>query len=377
MEFSTIYIHLLVITSVCLNTACTNIKTDTIHTWETLELTFQAKKNYSNPYKDVEMWVNLTGPENFNRRIWGFWDGGNVFKIRVTGIYPGTWYWESASNQSDRGLNNHRGTFTTIEWTEEEKSVNPVRRGFIEPTENGRAWQYNDGTPFYMLADTWWAAATWRYPFKGDKLPDGYILDSTNFCFEGGIQKLKSYGFNSIGLITSHPHWSDDGPATIKDDAGILIRSGKAIHNNMNMTMHSVNGYRAFEFPGKSIGKNNTCPDYDRLNPEYFKDLDKKMFYLNENGFIPYVEILRRDAGIAWEAYYDWPESYSRYINYIAARYGTINMIFSLLHGDTFGGTVKPEKWKETFDHWYYYYTDSMGLPFAQPMVLMGGSSTY
>ena len=376
-NFKNFYIYIFVIILGSLISACTEIKKDPLHVWETLELTFQAKQDYSNPYKEVEMWVNLTGPENFNRRIRGFWDGGDTFKVRVTGIYPGSWHWQSESNQSDRGLNNHQGTFTTIEWTEEEKLENPTRRGFIEATENGRAWQYKDGTPFYMLADTWWAASTWRYPFKGEQIPDDYILDSTNFCFEGGIQKLKSYGFNSIGLITSHPHWSDDGPATVRDDAGIQIRGGKAIHNNLNMTMHSDNGHRAFEFPGKSVGKNNVCPDYDRLNPEYFKDLDKKMFYLNEQGFIPYVEIVRRDAGIAWEAYYDWPESYSRYINYIASRYSTINMIFSLLHGDTFGGTVKPEKWTETFDHWYYYYTDSMGIPFTQPMVVMGGGSTY
>ncbi len=306
------------------------------------------------------MWVNLTGPENYNRRIWGFWDGGNSFKVRVTGISAGTWHWESASNQSDPGLINHEGSFETIAWTEEEKVENPNRRGFIEATASGHAWQYKDGTPFYMLADTWWALSTWRYPFKGEPIPDDYIPDSTNFCMEGGVQWLKSLGFNSIGLIASHPHWSDDGPAQVKDDAGVFIRKGKSIHNDLAMTMYSDNCHRAFEFPGKSVGKTDVCPDYDRINPEYFKDLDKKMFYLNDNGIVAYVETLRRDAGYAWEAYHEWPESFSRYINYLASRYGTMNMLFSLLHMDNLRSTIPVEKWKESFDHWYSYYTDSL-----------------
>ena len=53
----------------------------TIHTWEMLEISLHAKKTYDNPYTDVTCWVDLTGP-GFSKRIYGFWDGNNEYKIR-------------------------------------------------------------------------------------------------------------------------------------------------------------------------------------------------------------------------------------------------------------------------------------------------------
>lgn len=359
--------------------SCRSKSTDqkTVHVWETMEIAFEAKQQYQNPYTDVEFWVTLTGPGNYKRRVWGFWDGDQVFRVRILGMEPGIWKWESYSNQSDEGLNDKTGVFLAVAWTKEELRENPNRKGFIQTTSSGRAWQYPDGSPFYMLADTWWGAPTWRYPLKGKTIPEDYVPDSLNFSFEGGIQWLKKMGFNSIGIITALPNWADNGGKDVYDNAGVLIRSGKTPHNGMCMTMHSDGGHRAFEMDGKCMGKGDICPDYDRLNPKYFQDLDKKMDYLNQHGIIPYVETIRRDAGPVWEAYHDWPRSFSRYINYIAARYGTINMIYSLLHYDIVDLTISASRWEEAFDDWYDYYTDSKGMPFGQPTVLMGAYSTY
>ena len=70
--------------------SCSQI--DQYHVWETVELTFQSEETYTNPYIDVEFWVMLNGP-GFNKRIEGFWDGGNVYKVRVTATLPGEWSW--------------------------------------------------------------------------------------------------------------------------------------------------------------------------------------------------------------------------------------------------------------------------------------------
>src|SRR5215203_5867791 len=37
-----------------------------IHVWETTELTFAAKNSYRNPYKDLTVWIDLSGP-GFNK----------------------------------------------------------------------------------------------------------------------------------------------------------------------------------------------------------------------------------------------------------------------------------------------------------------------
>jgi len=86
------------IPAICL---CSLLNAQEIHLWDTYELTFVAEKTYTNPYLEVESWVLLSGPpgSGFDKeKIWGFWDGENVFKVRLTATAPGKWSWESASN---------------------------------------------------------------------------------------------------------------------------------------------------------------------------------------------------------------------------------------------------------------------------------------
>ena len=98
-----------------------------VHIWEMNEITLTAGQEYDNYYTDVTCWVELEGP-NFSRRVYGFWDGGTTFKVRVVATEAGEWSWTSGSNQAaDEGLNNRSGRFTALEWTDAEKKENPVR----------------------------------------------------------------------------------------------------------------------------------------------------------------------------------------------------------------------------------------------------------
>ena len=130
------------------------------HLWEVREIVFAAEGDYINPYTEVAMWIDLKGPDS-EKRIYGFWDGGKIFRIRVVLTKVGDWTWTSGSNQpKDRGLNLKSGSFTACEWSEQEKRANPNRRGIIQATLDGHSLQYADGTPFFLTGDTWWAAST-------------------------------------------------------------------------------------------------------------------------------------------------------------------------------------------------------------------------
>jgi len=351
-----------------------------LHVWETHEITLHAQGTYTNPYMDVEVWAELTGP-GFRKKVWGFWDGDNTFKIRMMATEPGKWTYKIGASDSagkalaDAGLVGTTGEFVAVDWTEAEKQANPNRRGTIHATPNGHAWQYADGTPFFLLADTWWASATYRYPFKNAKVAPNYLPSETNWSFEGGIQWLKKNGFNSVGIISAHPNWNDDGyPLVVKDDAGVVLRAGKEKSGTKTCRdMHDENGNRPFLFPGASSGKTDVCADFNRINPAYFKNLDKKMDCLQANGFVPYFESVRRDHGQAWKAYYKWPDSFARYLNYLQARYGTCNMIFSLLHYDWSGDSIPASEWLEAMNYWYQKYGP---MPFGQPTTTMGAAST-
>ena len=50
-----------------------------VHVWEKQEVTLTAQQKTANPYMDVDVWVDLVGPD-FDRRVYGFWDGGSRWR---------------------------------------------------------------------------------------------------------------------------------------------------------------------------------------------------------------------------------------------------------------------------------------------------------
>jgi len=73
-----------------------------VHVWEKVEIPLQATNAYANPYTDAQAWVELKGP-GFERRCYGFWDGGNTFRVRVLATTPGKWTWRSGSQPAIPG----------------------------------------------------------------------------------------------------------------------------------------------------------------------------------------------------------------------------------------------------------------------------------
>jgi len=80
-----------------------------LHPWEKVEIVLTAARDYPNPYVDVEVWVELSGP-GFTKRCYGFWDGGRIYRVRVVATGPGQWTWRSGSNQDDPGLSGKTGS---------------------------------------------------------------------------------------------------------------------------------------------------------------------------------------------------------------------------------------------------------------------------
>src|SRR6516225_9419573 len=105
------------------------------HVWEKQELTFTAARTYTNAYTEATVWADLTGP-NFNKRVFGFWDGGQTFRVRLVATQPGIWTWRSGSIPADDGLAGKSGSFEAVAWSESEKQANQLRRGFLRATAN-------------------------------------------------------------------------------------------------------------------------------------------------------------------------------------------------------------------------------------------------
>ncbi|MFZ0453489.1 MAG: DUF5060 domain-containing protein [Ignavibacteriaceae bacterium] len=350
-----------------------------IHVWDMKEISLKAEKAYDNYYADVDCWVDLKGP-GFNKRVYGFWNGDNNFVIRVVATKSGKWEWKSGSNQpDDMGLNNHSGEFDAESWTEEEKEQNPNRHGFVHASPNGHALQYADGTPFFLVGDTWLAGATWRLPFRNAPATENYI-PAPGMGFEDAVIYRKKQGFNSVSMISCFPNWEADyNASTYADSNGIYVRNawekfgyftkdGKLTAKDMR----DEYGNKPFTMSKKHPG----VADFEHINPEFFKNLDKKMQYLSDQGFVPLLETVRRDMCPTWKAYFNFNESFSRFVQYLASRYGAYNFIYSEIHLDWI-----PKEYSLTADEFneaLKYHLKKYGpMPFGQLVTTLINNSTY
>jgi hypothetical protein len=366
--------------------ACARLQSGEVHVWETQEITFAAAGNYANPYVDVDCWVELEGPD-FRRRVYGFWDGGRTFKVRVVATAPGNWTWRAGSNHPDDAGLAGSGRFRAVAWTSAELEQNPNRRGFVRASANGHALRYADGEPFFLLGDTWLAASTWRLPFKGARPAPDYV-PGEGIGFEEAVSWRKRQRFNSISFIAAFPNWAaDEHGATYANKDGVFLRNawekfGYWAPNAKISTadgatttakdMHDEAGNRPFEVFADREGLAN----FDRINPKYFASLDRKMRYLSEQGFVPFLETIRRDNAPSWKRYFDFNASYARYVQYLIARYGAFNLIFSGIHLDWI-----PKDFSLTADEFNealtWHYRKYGPLPFGQPYTTLIDRSTF
>ena len=314
------------------------------HVWEKQELTLTSANAFGNPYTDVVVWVDLKGPD-FSKRVYGFWDGGRTFKVRLVATKPGHWTWTSGSQPQDPGLGGKTGSFDAIDWSEEEKKENSLRRGFLRATANGHALETADGTPFFVIGDTWWALGTNRYPWYDD---DDQRPIGPKAGFKDYVRYRKAQGYNWVNMIAAFPNWMTDGASwhvVMDDPEKTTVRSAWLEFGTGSAKNMDNEGGRPFLFPGKVPGYENMFPDVDRINPKYFDYIDRKIDYLNQQGFVPFIEVSRRDASLVWKKYYKWPESYARFIQYIWARYQANNVVLSPIHLDIISETVGPAEY--------------------------------
>lgn len=320
-----------------------------VHVWDKQEITLTASRAYANPYTDMTVWIDLSGP-NFKKRVYGFWDGGQTFRIRFVATEPGAWRWQSGSTPSDPGLSGKNGTLNAIAWTEEEKQQNPLRRGFLRSTPNHHALEQADGTPFLVIGDTWYSVGTNRFKWYDDsqERPMGPTAG-----FKDYVRYRKAQGYNWVNVIAAFPNWMTDGApwnVRMNDAERTTVRSAWLEFGTGSAKNMDNEGGRPFVFPGKVPGFENMFPDVDRVNPEYFKYLDRKIDYLNQQGFVPFIEVSRRDASLLWKKYYKWPESYSRFIQYIWSRYQANNTVLSPIHLDIIAESVSPQDYLDAID---------------------------
>ena len=110
-----------------------------VNQWGVVELSFQADREYPDPFdfEHVGFAAEFVGPENRTIVVPGFWDGDRVWRVRFTPTVPGRWeYVTRCRDQRDRGLHGRRGALTAAPPSGETL----LRRhgGFLRVSASGR-----------------------------------------------------------------------------------------------------------------------------------------------------------------------------------------------------------------------------------------------
>ncbi len=216
----------------------------------------------------------------------------------------------------------------------------------VRPTANGHAFEYADGTPYFLTGDTWWAVPTFRYRWYDDDQPRSLGPEAG---FKDFVRFREKQGYNCIAMIAGFPNWAnDDKPARLNMPDGTVLRAAwKQAGTDSAKNMADDFGQRPFLFPGTVPGYEDYIPDLERINPKYFQTMDKKVDYLNAHGIVPFIEVARRDIGQVWKKFYPWPASYTRYIQYVWSRYQANICLLSPIHFDTPAQSISAEDWNQ------------------------------
>ncbi len=126
--------------------------------WEKVELTFSSDKTYENVLYDVkEFGAVFTSPTGRIKKLNGFWDGGENWKIRFLPDEVGVWqYTTFCSDEENQGLKNQKGQ---LEIGPNKTPLNIYQHGAVTVKKGDYFFSHNDGTPFFWTACTAWNGA--------------------------------------------------------------------------------------------------------------------------------------------------------------------------------------------------------------------------
>jgi len=260
--------------------------------WEPFELTFTSTRDYTNPYTDVRMDVEFSGPDQTRIHRAAFWDGGKTWRVRFAPPRVGHWTWQSiCSEKADSGLHGIEGSLDAIAYT----GSNPMlKHGLLGMSPGHRNVVFADGTPFMLVADT-----AWSLPWRG-----------TAESVQVYAEDRQSKGFNATLLMSIQPDRNAQGPRDRISVGGFDV------------------GFE--DLPSGHI---------NQMNVGYFQYMDKLMSILKDHGIVPVYQPVFQ--GYGWKGLNAAggdivPGEYARYCRYLVARYGASPAIW-LVSADSTG----------------------------------------
>ncbi len=219
-----------------------------------------------NRYKEVWLKGEFRGPSRIVE-IEGFWDGGDVWKVRMAPTELGTWNYTITGSEPTFSAS---GSFECVESNS---------KGFIRSNPaRPYTFMYDDGTPFLWRGDTSWRGYTSLLSYEGRWQP--YI----DLRASQGYTVVQSIVVSYIGGMN---FWKNEG--------------------------------------GLCFVENADSKDYDQLNPDYFHWIDKRIDYALSKGIVPVMLFTWAQEYANFTR-----EQFERFERYLIARFAAKNVIWCI-----------------------------------------------
>lgn len=128
------------------SSAASAVARQKIGRWALWEMQFHARVVPANPFTGVTLRGVFTSPRGRQFAVEGFYDGGNVWRLRFMPSEIGTWRWSAQSVPADAGLSGH-GVFECVK----SRLPGPLRVG-----KNPLWFASASGMPVYLTCFVLW-----------------------------------------------------------------------------------------------------------------------------------------------------------------------------------------------------------------------------
>jgi hypothetical protein len=131
-----------------------------------MEWGYTSNQSYSDPFNQVILDVIATHEDGQSWKLPAYWAGGNEWRVRFAPPKHGEYQLETVCNgQISSDLHGYLGSLKAQEY----KDNHPFRaHGRLRVSKDHRTFEFEDGTPFFWLGDTWWMGLCQRLRWPDD-----------------------------------------------------------------------------------------------------------------------------------------------------------------------------------------------------------------
>ncbi len=152
--------------------------------WRPVILEYESGLKAENPFLDVVITAEFTGPSGRRITREAYWDGGSSYKISFAPTELGRWTY-TLTAPAGTGLDGVTGELQCVPYS---GSLDIYKHGFIKVAGQGTYLAYDDDTPFFWLGDTHWA-------FVSGERWDESNHPEIDSMFRGMVDRRREQGF--------------------------------------------------------------------------------------------------------------------------------------------------------------------------------------